>query len=74
VWFEDAEDGQGSIGRNTKTWEKCTVLDTQNWRCEAGWLGSEKIPDDIEMKDGQLTQEYWGEHRQFSMRRRLRQF
>jgi hypothetical protein len=71
VWFEDVHDDDGDLGRNTKTWTGCTFLDSDNWRCETGAIGGQIIPDDIEMKEGQLFQRYWSEQRKFVRRRNV---
>lgn len=71
VWFEDAHDSDGDLGRNTKTWNDCKFLDDSNWQCETGTVLGERIPDDIEMRDGKLVQLYWGERRNFELRRKV---
>lgn len=71
VWFEDVHDDEGDLGRSTKNWTGCAFLDIDNWRCETGALGELVIPDDIEMKEGQLFQRYWSEQRSFVRRRKV---
>jgi hypothetical protein len=65
VWFEDAHDSDGDVGRNTQTWDDCKFLDDNNWQCETG------VPNQIEMRDGRLIQQYWGEQRNFVLRRKI---
>ena len=71
VWFEDVHDGDGDLGRTTKTWSNCVVLDDDNWDCKTGMVLGQVIPDDIEMRSGQLHQRYWGEERHFTLRRKI---
>ncbi len=71
VWFEDVHDDDGDLGRTTKTWTDCVVLDDENWECKTGMVLGQVIPDDIEMRSGQLHQRYWGEERHFTLRRKI---
>jgi hypothetical protein len=71
VWFEDVHDSDGDLGRTSKTWSDCTFLDDSNWECKTGVVLGQVIPDDIEMKDGKLRQGYWGEQRDFTLRRKI---
>ena len=71
VWLEDAYDDDGALGRTTKTWNGCVVFDEENWECKTGMVLGQVIPDDIEMRNGQLYQRYWGEERHFSLRRKV---
>src|SRR5439155_22784538 len=61
VWFEDAHDKEGDIGQSSQTWKNCEFLDDNNWRCASG----AGIEDQIEMRDGTLIQQYWGERHYF---------
>jgi hypothetical protein len=70
VWVEDVHDSDGELGRNTETWKGCTFLDDENWECEP-FVVNGVVQDHVEMRDGQLRQQYWGEDRRFQIRRRL---
>lgn len=70
VWFEDARDAEGEIGRNVKTFDNCAILDAENWECEPFALGADVV-EQVHMRDGKLFQEYWGEHRAFRVRHRV---
>ncbi len=74
VWFEDVRDGDDNIDQSTKTWNSCEFLDDSNWHCEAGAVFGQGIPNDIEMRDGKLVQRYWGEVRDFQLRRKIFDF
>ena len=72
VWFEDVHDSEGNLGRTTKTWTGCIFLDDFNWQCDpVSTTHDFKVVDEIEMRDGQLRQQYWGEDRVFQVRRRM---
>ena len=69
VWAEDVHDSEGDLGRNMKTWSGCVFLDDNNWECEPVSIDG-RIVERIEMRDGQLRQQYWTEDRLFKARRR----
>jgi hypothetical protein len=71
VWFEDVHDADGDLGRTTKTWDDCVILDDNNWRCEPGIVLGQPGPEAIEMRDGELFQRYWNENRNFETRRKV---
>lgn len=74
VWVEDVSDNEGDLGRTVRTWEGCTFLDEDNWKCQPVLGFDGEIVDHIEMRDGQLRQQYWTEDRLFRLRRRVGPF
>ena len=71
VWAEDVHDSEGDLGRELQTWEHCTILDDSNWDCPAVVVPVQGEVNHVQMRDGNLTQRYWGESRNFQTVRRF---
>ena len=72
-WIERVYDRDGFIGTNIETREECEIFDEQNWKCgmPMGLVGV--LPDlRIEMTNGELRQQYWGEDRQYRSNYKVR--
>lgn len=66
-WVEDVSDGEGYLGRNLKSYDRCEFFSRTNWKCIAL-----RDSDEIEMRDGRLHQLYWSERdRVFSNRYKI---
>lgn len=71
VWAQDVHDGDGDLGRELQTWEHCTILDEANWDCPAVVVPVQGEVNHVRMRDGSLTQHYWGENRIYELRHRF---
>lgn len=72
VWFEDVSDAEGDLGRNSKTWSNCTILDRDNWHCPPITDANVGVLEQISMRNGRLAQIYWGTQRDFTKQYRIR--
>lgn len=61
-WLEQASDRDGYLGTTIDTYERCDMFDARNWKC------SLFEQNRIELVQGELRQEYWGERRTFRSR------
>jgi hypothetical protein len=71
VWVEDVHDAEGDLGRTMQTLTSCTILDERNWECPPVIAPGGEVVDQARMRDGNLTQKYWSENREFERRRHL---
>lgn len=60
------------IDDDIRVWKHCTFFDAQNWECSPESLGDLGVVEKnrIEMRNGALRQEYWGEFRRYESRPR----
>jgi len=72
VWFEDVSDAEGDLGRNSKTWSNCTILNRDNWHCPAITDANIGVLEQVLMRNGKLTKIYWGDQMEFTRTHRIR--
>ena len=58
MWFEHVHVGDRDLEPQTRTRHDCAFRDDRNWQCKTRGL-----PDQIEMRDGHLHQQYEDEQR-----------
>jgi hypothetical protein len=70
-WLEKKYDLQGDISTDIETWTDCDIFDQRNWTCAIrDNLGIPRMQ--IEMRNGELGQNYLGEDRKFTSKYALR--